>query len=236
MSNFVFKSSLLLALLLIPVFVQAQGSGRFGRPFDYDKSSAYMLIGYIGGPSFEEYVDWANNAYEDLYGSPEKLDDFGGAVCFTIGLRSRFSRYFALEVDFLTSTKKAEVSYSIPNEPPIPQELDLTIGAISFSIPIIFQFSNQQLIVPFVAAGVTVFPLRLDHRPFRHTKTVLAGNFAAGLESQIASRWWLSARIDWTFGKANMPVTQTFQPPSYDKYEMDLSTTQIQLGVLRGIY
>lgn len=237
MKNRIVLISVILSVFIMAPLARPQGRGQFGGPFYYDKSSAYLLIGYIQGPSFEDYIDWANEAYGAL-GATQTLDDFGGAIAVSIGLRSRFSRYFALEVDFLTSAKKTEVTY-ITNDGLVPQQLDLTIGAISFSLPIIFHFSNKQPVVPFVAAGATVFPLRLDHAVtwnIRHTKTAMAGNFAFGLESEIVTRWWLTARVDWTFGKANMPVTETYLPLSDDKYEIDLSTTQFQIGVLRGLY
>ncbi len=226
-------------LFVLSTRTMAQQGSIYGESFHYEKSSFFLAIGWLNGPSFDDYVDWANQAYADEFGSTETMDDFGGSFCLSLGLRSRFSRYFAFEVDFLTSSKTRNQNFSVSGEPPIPIEMDLTIGAISFSIPVIFQFSGNQPLIPFVAAGATVFPLRFDHRigyTIRHTKTAVAGNFAAGLEYRIMPKWWITARADWTFGKANMPVSQVNQPASDDHYDMDLSTTSFQIGIMKGVY
>lgn len=226
-------------LLILSPRANAQTGGIYGESFYYEKSSFFVTVGWLNGPTFKDYVNWANEAYAERFGSTETLDDFGGSFCLSLGLRSRFSRYFAFEVDFLTSSKNKKQSFSVSGQPPIPIEMDLTIGAITFSLPVIFQFSSHQPIVPFVAAGATIFPLRFDHRigyTIRHTKTAVAGNFAAGLDFRIIPRWWVTARADWTFGKANMPVSQTYDPPNDKHYEIDLSTTSFQIGIVRGLY
>lgn len=234
--------AIVLMLLLSASTVNAQRGGMYGESFYYEKSAFFIGIGYLNGPSFDDYVNWANQAYADQLGATETMDDFGGSICFSIGLRSRFSRYFGFEVDFMSSSKSTEKAYSNNVDVgggSVPVELDLNVGAISFSVPIIFHFSDRQPVVPFVAAGATVFPLRLDHRigyGLRHTKTAFAGNFAAGLDIKVIPRWWITARADWTFGKTNMPISTTNRPLSDDKYELDLTSTFFQIGVMRGIY
>jgi hypothetical protein len=99
---------------------------------------------------------------------------------------------------------------------------------------LIFQFTEQQRVIPFIAAGGTVFPLRLDHQLTtwgrRLTKTALAGNFSFGLESKVHGKMTATARFDRTFGKAKMPVSHPDYAP--EKFDIDLSTTQIQAGIL----
>ena len=115
----------------------------------------------------------------------------------------------------------------------IPHELELNIVAISASVPVIFQFSKNQKIVPFIAAGVSIYPMRLDHAVdywIRHTKTALAGNFGVGLDTKIMSKTWVTFRGDWTYGKVNMPVSQVIGGP--DHFELDLNTTQIHAGIM----
>lgn len=237
--NLKISAAVIVLLLVTMSSAYAQRGSIYGESaFYYDKSSFFITVGWLNGPSFKDYVDWANQAYAETFGSTEIMDDFGGSFCLTLGLRSRFSRYFAFEVDFMTSSKSTNQSFFNGDDSYIPIEMDMTVGAISFSLPVIFQFSARQTVVPFVAAGATVFPLRLDHRigySIRHTKTALAGNFAAGLEYQIVPRWWITARADWTFGKANMPVSQVYEPLSDDNYELDLTTTCFHIGVMRGL-
>jgi opacity protein-like surface antigen len=189
-------------------------------------------MGYLDGPSFTDYVDWANGYFGDSLGASERLDDFKPGFCLTLGLRTRFSQYFALEVDFLTASKSTRTEYHTI-EGPYYDGLDLTIGAVTVSVPIIFQFTDNQRIVPFIAGGGTVFPLRLDHRiqwTDRWSKTALAGNFSFGLDTKIRDKVTLTARLDRTFGKAKMPVAQLYGLPT--KFDIDLTTTQIQVGVM----
>jgi hypothetical protein len=225
--------------LLLSTTINAQSGGIYDDSFYYEKSGFFIGVGWLNGPTFEDYVNWANENYGGPSNSEGRLEDYGASFCLSIGLRSRFSRFFAFEVDFLTSSKKVNHTYTYASAEPLPVELDLTIGAISFSVPVIFHFTRGQRVIPFVAAGATVFPLRLDHRityTDRHTKTAFAGNFAAGMDFKLMPQWWITARADWTFGKTNMPVSRTISPLTDDKYEMDLTTTFFQIGVMRGIY
>ena len=234
-------TAMLILLAMMPSARAQRGDIYGGESFYYDKSGFFIAMGYIDGPDFQDYINWANEAYPDT-AQTGLLEDFGSGFCFSVGLRSRFSRYFAFEVDFQTASKKRRNSYRQDPYEPIPVSLDLTIASINFSVPVIFQFSQNQPAIPFVAAGVSVFPLRLDHRvgPYeiRQTKTALAGNFACGVDISFMSHWYITARADWTFGKANMPVTSYEVGPPYSEehYEMDLSTTSIQIGVMRGLH
>jgi hypothetical protein len=190
-------------------------------------------MGYLDGPSFQDYIDWANGFWGDDLGASERLSDFDPGFCLSLGLRTRFSQYFALEVDFMTATKGTRTLYHTTNDGSFYNDLDLTIGAITLSVPLIFQFTEKQRVIPFIAAGGTVFPLRLDHAiewTDRWSKTALAGNFSFGLESKIKSKLTVTARLDRTFGKAKMPVTRLVGTP--ENFDIDLSTTQIQAGIL----
>jgi len=225
---------------ILCIFGSASGQGSYSEPFKYDRSSFFVMVGYLDGPNFSDYVDWANQYYADTYGSTDKMHDFKSTFCFSVGLRTRFSQYFAFEVDFLTSAKKSkEVFYSADGNYNYPITLDLNVGAITASVPILFQFSRNQRVVPFIAAGATVFPFGLDHTASttsyiytdRLTKTALAFNFSLGAETKISRKMWLTARIDRTLGKASMPVNQMISSEP-DNFDIDLSTTQIQCGIM----
>jgi len=233
------KSKACLIILIIVMMISpawSQNRNAFRQPGTYDESSFFILLGYLQGPHFEEFADWANEFYSENYNSTDSIGDFKGTVDFSLGLRVRFSRHFALEVDFLTATKRISKifnGYDSTTVYQIPHELELNVVAISASVPVIFQFSQNQRIVPFLAAGISIFPMRLDHTivyTLRHTKTALAGNFGIGLDTKIMPKTWVTLRGDWTYGKTNMPVSQATGGP--DHFELDLNTTQFHIGVL----
>jgi len=225
---------LLILLAVSPAWSQSRKM--YGQPGEYNESSFFILLGYLDGPHFDEFVDWANEYYSTNYNSTDSIGDFKGTADFSLGLRVRFSRHFAFEVDFMTATKRiSEIFNGFRDSTTyhIPHELELNIVAISASVPVILQFSKSQRIVPFLAAGVSVFPMRLDHAIdywIRHTKTALAGNFGVGLDTRIMSKTWVTLRGDWTYGKANMPISQVYGGP--DHFELDLNTTQIHAGIM----
>lgn len=225
---------LIIALMVSPAW--SQNRNAFRQPGTYDESSFFILLGYLQGPHFDKFVDWANEYYSENYNSTDSIGDFKGTVDFSLGLRVRFSRHFALEVDFMTATKRISQIFNGYDSTiiyHIPHDLELNVVAISASVPVIFQFSQNQRIVPFLAAGVSIFPMRLDHTVtymIRHTKTALAGNFGIGLDTKIIPKTWITMRGDWTYGKTNMPVTQIYGQPEH--FELDLNTVQFHVGIL----
>jgi hypothetical protein len=225
---------LIIALLASPAWPQNRNA--FKQPGAYDESSFFILLGYLQGPHFDEFVDWANEFYSENFNSTDSIGDFKGTVDFSLGLRVRFSRHFALEVDFMTATKRiSEIfnGYDSTAARHFAHDLELNVVAVSASVPVIFQFSQNQRIVPFIAGGISIFPMRLDHSVdyfIRHTKTALAANFGIGLDTKIMPKTWITLRGDWTYGKTNMPVSQVIGGP--DHFEMDLNTAQFHIGIM----
>jgi hypothetical protein len=227
--------SFLAAILMILMAVQApaQRQGAYSKPTYFYRNSLYFLLGYTQGPSFKKYVDWTNNYYFEQYNSTDSISDFSGNVDFSIGLRVRFSRHFASEFDFLTYSLRTTKKFFIPPASYVVQDLELNVAVMSASILILFDFSSSersQLFVPFVATGISVFPIRLDHNQFRFTKTALAGNFGVGIDQRLSRQLSASLRADWTLGKTNMDVAHPFGEPSH--FELDLATLQLQLGIM----
>lgn len=220
-----------LVLMIITLSVIPAYSQIFTAPEYYERNMFFVMGGVLHGPKFDEFTDWANQYYTQL-GATEKIKDFGNTFGFSIGLRTRFAYHFALEVDFSTSTKTTKRGFTTADGI-IIQELELNVAEISASVPVIFQFSDRQRVVPFLAAGVAVFPIRLDQRiDFweRHTKTALAGNFSAGIDTKISGRLWATLRGDWTYGKTDLDVAHPINGP--DHFELNLNTTQIQAGIM----
>jgi hypothetical protein len=217
--------------------------GQLSRGYDkhrgYDEQSVFILAGYAKGPHFAKFVDWANAHYANEFGSTDRMKDFGGALNFAAGLRQRFSSYFGLEFDFSfhsTNIKKQFDGFDSGVPFSQLQNLNLDVNQITVSPLILFDFYDKQPIVPFVAAGVSIFSMRLDHAIdyyVRHTKVALASNFSVGVETKITGKLWGDFRGDWTIGSADMPVSQLNGQP--ESFNMSLNTAQIHFGVLYGI-
>jgi hypothetical protein len=216
-----------------------QLSRGYKKSRNYDEQSFFILAGYCQGPHFSKFVDWANAHYADEFGSTDRMKDFGGALDFAVGIRQRFSSYFGLEFDFSfhsSTIKKQFNGYDGGTPFSQTQHLDLDVNQITVSPLILFDFSEKQPIVPFVAAGVSIFSMRLDHAIdyyVRHTKVALASNFSVGAETRITGKLWGDIRGDWTIGSADMPVSQIYGQP--ENFNMNLNTAQIHFGIIYGI-
>jgi len=222
--------------MLFAVPACPQVAGEYRQPSNLNRNSFFVLLGYTRGPYFDEFVNWANNYYAQEIGSTDSIGNFKGGVDFSLGLRVRFSRHFALEFDFLTYTTKIKQTFHSSQVGPISQNLELNVASMTASGLVLFQFNNTQRIVPFVGTGLSAFPIRLDHRiDFweRHTKTALAGNLTAGIEVKLLGKAWGTIRGDWTLGKTTMTVAHPFGQP--DRFELNLTTAQIQAGVIYTI-
>lgn len=238
-TNVVFVILLLLFIAVKPSQSQIHNGYRY--PDNFERNSFFLLLGYTNGPHFDDFVDWANSYYSENIGSNDSISNFDGGFDFSIGLRIRFSRHFASEFDFLTYTLNIKEQFKgtgIYVNESVSHSLELNVAIISGAILVLFDFTNNQRMVPFIATGLSVFPLRLDHTiglwTRRHTMTALTVNFSTGLDVSISSNIWATVRCDWTIGKANMPISQILYQP--DSFSMDLSTTQIQAGIMYGFH
>ena len=228
-------------LFVLSVYLPAFAQSRYGfrQPRQYDTRSAYLLLGYAWGPHFSDFIDWANNYYASNFNSTDRISDFDGGLSMTIGLRNRFSPNFALEFDFAihsVGTKKTFLGQGPAAGFQETQNLDLNIAAFTISPMILFEFSEKQLVVPFVSAGVTIYSLRLDHvidYGTINTKVAPASNFSAGLETRLGRKLWGDIRGDWTIGRASMPVSYINNEP--DRFDLSLNTVQFHLGIIYGI-
>jgi hypothetical protein len=206
---------------------------------DYENQSVFVLLGYVWGPHFSDFVEWTNNHYAQEFGSTDSIEDFKGGIDIGAGLRKRFSRYFGLEfkIGYHTSSiKKQFDGYDGALPFSQTQNLNLNVMKIAVSPMILFDFYDSQPIVPFVSAGVTFFSMRLDHAIdyyVRHTKVALASNFSVGIETPLTRKIKGDIRGDWTIGSARMPVSQLYGQP--ESFKMSLNTSQIHFGVVFGL-
>jgi hypothetical protein len=225
--------------MLTSTMVMAQNRGGYKYVEPFERRSLFIQLGYTHGPSFSKYFDWANNFYHDNFGTNERIKDFTGGVDIAMGIRNRFSRYFAVEFDFsVNSVTRQQTFHNNINPPPTihRQNLDLNVAKFTASMPILLDFSDHQPFVPFVAAGITLFSLRLDHSityTDRHTKVALAANFSTGIEKKIHGKIWADIRGDWTLGTTKMPVSQINNTPG--SFDLSLNTAQLHFGILYNI-
>jgi len=228
------------AVLISVVAGYCQRGGYLNRPESYSRRSFYVLAGWTGGPHFTKFVEWANTYYETTFLTDDRIDDFGGGLSFCAGLSHRFARHLALDFDFALHSVSTSKLY-INHNPAIPisdqaQELDMNVAEFSASLPVIFQFSPNQPLVPFLAIGISAFSIRLDHAidyNIRHTKVALAAGFSAGTQIRLDNRLSLNARGRWTAGKTTMPVSAIYGQP--DRFQLNLATSQFLIGILYGI-
>lgn len=205
---------------------------------DYANQSAFLMLGYVWGPHFSDFVDWANAYYANEFGSTDKIKDFKGGIDLGAGLRKRFSRNFGIEFRLgyhVCSTKKQFDGYYGTQPFRQMQDLKLYTMKISAAPMILFDFVDKQPVVPFVSAGVTFFSMRLDHAidyVVRHTKVALASNFSIGAQMPITPKIKGDIRGEWTIGSAQMPVSYINGQP--DSFKMSLNTSQIHFGVIFG--
>ncbi len=227
------------SLILLAGDVSSQITHGYNRSQEYENQSVFVLMGYVWGPHFSDFTDWANNHYSQEFGSTDKIKDFKGGIDIGAGLRKRFSRYFGLEfkVGYHTSSiKKRFDGYDGALPFSQTQNLNLDVMKIAVSPMILFDFYDKQTIVPFVSAGVTFFSMRLDHAIdyyVRHTKVALASNFSIGVETPLTRKIKGDIRGDWTIGSAQMPVSQLYGQP--ESFKMSLNTSQIHFGVVFGL-
>lgn len=226
-------------IILLAANAACQITHGYDRNQEYENQSVFVLLGYVWGPHFSDFIDWTNNHYANEFGSTDRIRDFKGGIDLSAGLRKRFSRYFGMEfkVGYHTSSIKKQFD-GFDGALPFSQtqNLNLDVMKIAVSPMILFDFYNKQQIVPFVSAGVTFFSMRLDHAIdyyIRHTKVALASNFSIGIETPLTRKIKGDIRGDWTIGSAQMPVSRLDGQP--ESFKMSLNTSQLHFGVVFGL-
>jgi hypothetical protein len=99
------------SIILTTPSAWTQTRNLYRQPGEYNESSFFILLGYLDGPHFDEFVNWANKYYSENYNSTDSIGDFKGTVDFSLGLRVRFSRHFAFEVDFMTAVNRIHKTF-----------------------------------------------------------------------------------------------------------------------------
>ncbi len=213
------KLSIIIMLALTPsLFAQDRDSreerrSRFSEGF-------YVLVGATSGPSFSEFFDYINTTFQP----PNKPKEFGSNVSVSLGYISRFHKNFAADIGFSIYGLDTEFDFPNPNstipESRISHELDYQSAIFTGTIPILFEFSPRQPVIPYVGIGLSVFSMRLDHYrdvsdgtgitsfALRDTRTAVGGHFEAGIAYKITPRLWLDLRGRWHNGTGHIATLE----------------------------
>jgi len=206
----------------------------------YRSDGFYVAIGGTVGPDFEEFFDYLNYRYQP----PEKVDDFGGNVSFSLGYLSRFHRNFAFDFGFSIYGLKRAAEVLDPNsaipEARVRHELEYQSAIFSGTVPILLEFSSIQPLVPYVGVGISIFSARLDdYRDVilpgqgtfgdasRDTRTSVGGHFEAGLAVKLNRRVWIDLRGRWHGGQGHLATLED----NFRDFKVEQSISQYTVGM-----
>jgi opacity protein-like surface antigen len=233
------KRLVVLGLILnaaLPVNAQKSHGAR-GRA-----NGAYLIIGGAIGPTFSDFFSYINSTYQMRFqNNGESIRNFGSNVSLSLGYISRFHRNFALDVGFSIYGLHSKGRISNRDGNPdslgffVRHELDYQVGIFTATLPIIFEFSPRQPVVPYVGIGVSVFAMRLDDfrddgifsEAFRDTRTSVGGHFEAGVAFKISQRIWLDARARWHDGTGHLSTLEE----NFRDFGVKQSVSQYGVGV-----
>jgi opacity protein-like surface antigen len=221
---------LLIVLLASPALAQRvrRGAGA------YHSEGFYLLLGGTVGPTFSDFFDHLSRTYPS-----SKLKNFGGNASFSIGYISRFHRNFAIDAGFSIYSLKSRGAFSDTgaySAVRIDREFDYQAAIFTGTLPIYFEFSPGQTIVPYVGVGISIFSMRLDDYwsdvvsgslAFRDSRVAVGGHFEAGVGFKLTSKILLDARARWHSGNGRLA---TFENGGND-FSIKQNVAQYGLGV-----
>jgi opacity protein-like surface antigen len=214
----------LVLLVAVPVSAQRRQGGERYHPEGF-----YGLLGGTVGPSFSEFFDYIKDTYPS-----SKLKNFGGNVSFSVGYISRFHRNFAVDVGFSIYSLRTKGVFSDTgnlSSYQIHREFDYQAAIFTGTIPIYFEFSPGQPVVPYIGIGISIFSMRFDdyknNYTLRDSRVAVGGHFQAGVGVKLTPRIWLDARGRWHGGSAHL---STFENNSHD-FTIKQNVAQYGLGI-----
>jgi hypothetical protein len=231
---------LIVSLLFIPTaFGQYRHQGRpgLGRP---GSNGFYVLLGGTKGPTFSDFISYMNNTYHPT----KPMKNFGSNVSVSIGYISRFHRNFGLDVGFSIYGLRSvgdfpDTSSAIP-ESMFRHELDYLGAVFTATLPILFEFSPKQPVVPYIGIGISIFSMRLDDYydvfqgntdiysdALRDTRTAVGGHFEAGVNVKINRRIWIDLRGRWHNGSGHLATYEN----NFADFSIKQNISQYSLGI-----
>ncbi|MEE9554239.1 MAG: hypothetical protein V3W18_08080 [candidate division Zixibacteria bacterium] len=230
----------LLTIFLFAGIASAQRGKHRSKPLT---EGPYANIGVVSGPEFASFIDYVNNYYGERYlNTSDKMDKFDKAPTMSLGYIWRFYPNFALDVGFTIYSLKTrgEIINNNPSymEYGIRHDLEYQVGVFSATIPVIFDFSPRQPVVPYVGIGISIFAMRLDDikdngfivSGSRDTGTAVGGHFETGLYVKVSQKIWIDLKGKWHNGSGSLRA----QEPDiqFDKFTIDQDLAQFSAGVV----
>lgn len=203
----------------------------------------YANIGVVNGPEFASFVNYVNDYYgERFLNSTDRLDKMGNAATVNLGYLLRLYPSFALDVGFTIYNleTKGEIFNNNPAYPEfgVRHDLEYQVGIFSVTVPVLFDFSPKQPIVPYVGIGVSIYAMRLDDikddgtfvTGSRDTGTAVGGHFESGLYVKITRKIWIDLKGKWYNGSGSLRA----QEPDifFDKFTIDQDLSHFSAGVV----
>ena len=203
----------------------------------------YGNIGVVNGPEFSSFVDYVNDYYGERYlNTSDQLDRFGKAPTMSLGYILRLYPSFALDVGFsiYNLRTKGEIINNNQTYPEygVRHDLEYQVGVFSVTVPVLFDFSPKQPVVPYVGIGVSIYAMRLDDIKddgfrvvgSRDTGTAVGGQFETGFYTKISRKLWIDLKGKWHNGSGDLRA----QEPGiqFDKFKIDQDLTQFSAGVV----
>ena len=233
-------------LFLAVLFLAGNALGQSRRDPKSLTEGFYASIGVVDGPEFSSFVNYVNDFYRPLFSNnTDRLDKFGKAPIISLGYLLRLYPSFALDVGFSIYSLKTEAKIRNFNSPDpeagIRHKLEYQVGIFSATVPVLFDFSPKQPVVPYVGIGVSIFAMRLDDIKevsengsivigSRDTGTNVGGHFETGLYAKISRKIWIDLQWKWHNGSGNLRA----QEPGiqFEEFKIDQDLTQINAGVV----
>jgi opacity protein-like surface antigen len=217
---------LMIAMIATPALAQHRRNDNGGR---YYSDGCYFLLGGTVGPTFSNFFNHLNNTYPT-----SKMKNFGSNVSFSIGYISRFHRNFAIDAGFTIYSLKSKGVFSDTggfSSVRINREIDYQTAIFTGTLPIYFEFSPTQPVVPYVGVGLSIYSMRLDDYfnsdALRDSRTAVGGHFEAGLGIKLTPTIWLDLRGRWHGGSGHF---QTFEN-NFKDFTIKQNVSQYSLGV-----
>ena len=224
----------------------ASGQGRYRRHADRGLDEGiYFGIGAASGPDFADFFDYINETYGEAFlNSSDRLKKFGNAAVVNAGYLYRFHSYFALDVGFsiYKLNSRGEIRNFNPNrqETSLQHDLEYQVGLFSVTVPVLFEFSQRQPLVPYVGVGLSIFAMRLDdfrsdglfEDIYRDTDTAVGGHFETGLYIKPFHRVWFDLRGRWHKGSGHLRAIEPVGSQYLKKFKIDQDFSILTAGVI----
>jgi len=214
-------------------------------PQEWRRNGFYISLGYAMNPNFSDFFGYINSAYDSSFNNTgDALEEFGSNICINFGYVSRFHRNFAIDAGIGVYSLKSRGTI-INNNSSIPvvgvtHDLEYQVGVFSATLPILFDFSPRQPVVPYIGLGLSIFSIRLDDARddgivieyLRDTKVMVGGHFEVGVDIRVTNKLWIDARGRWHDGSGKISTLESIPGRANRDFTAKQNVSQYSVGVI----